>query len=82
MSRPRKTPSGAYGEVKKQSQFMLTPTASEQLDAIAEAAGITRSECIERLIRTANQETVKNYQPPNQPAPNQPEYKNDQHDRA
>jgi hypothetical protein len=66
MPRPKKSRAGVYGEVKKQCQFMLTPTASEELDNIAEAAGITRSECLERLIRTANWDTVKNYQIPNQ----------------
>ncbi|WP_256678084.1 hypothetical protein [Fischerella major] len=41
---------------------MLTPTASEMLDNLAESVGITRSECVERLIRTADIQKVKSYE--------------------
>lgn len=41
----------SYGEPKKPKQFLLTDTASAQLDKISERLGITRSECIERMIR-------------------------------
>ncbi|WP_375509705.1 hypothetical protein [uncultured Nostoc sp.] len=40
---------------------MLTPSASEMLDQLAEAAGITRSECVERLIRTADFLKIKDF---------------------
>lgn len=54
------TPS-VHGEKKKQYQFMLTPSASEALDRLAETAEVTRSECIERLIRTGNAQSIKDY---------------------
>jgi DNA-binding Lrp family transcriptional regulator len=59
--RPKKATPEVHGAKKKQFQFMLTPDASEQLDCIADAAGITRSECMERLIRCADAKVVKNY---------------------
>jgi hypothetical protein len=40
-----------YGETKKQKQFLLTQTASDLLDQIADIRAITRSEAIEQLIR-------------------------------
>lgn len=40
-----------YGETKKQKQFLLTQTASDLLNQIADIRGITRSEAIEQLIR-------------------------------
>ncbi len=42
---------GEYGETKKQKQFLLTPTASEMLDNLAESYGATRSDFLERIIR-------------------------------
>lgn len=43
---------GKWGESKKRVQIMLTPTATSMVDAIASDMDITRSEVIERLIRT------------------------------
>lgn len=40
-----------YGEVKKKYQIMLTPSASDQLDSLAELLGATRSDVAERVIR-------------------------------
>ncbi len=61
VTRPKKATREVHGEKKKQFQFMVTPSASERLDQIADAAGITRSECIERLIRQANIGAVIGY---------------------
>ena len=41
----------AHGEKKKQWQFLLTETASQKLDRLAQAEGLSRSEYLERLIR-------------------------------
>lgn len=41
----------AHGEKKKQWQFLLTETASQKLDNLAQTKGISRSEYLERLIR-------------------------------
>ncbi len=43
---------GAWGESKRRVNLMLTPTAVEKVDAIAEKMRLTRSEVLERLIRT------------------------------
>lgn len=61
MARAKKAVPSAHGEKKTQYQFMLTPSASEMLDQLAEAAGITRSECMERLIRTADFLKIKEF---------------------
>ena len=37
---------------KKRYQFMLTETASDKVDELAEKFGITRSELLERLMRS------------------------------
>lgn len=52
---------GAWGESKQRVQIMLTPTAIERVDAIAEQMELTRAEVIERLIRShcLNVETLK-----------------------
>ena len=51
----------AHGEKKKQSQFMLTETASQRLNEMADEAGLSRSEFVERLIRLADVEAVKQF---------------------
>ncbi|MGH2415378.1 MAG: ribbon-helix-helix protein, CopG family [Microcystaceae cyanobacterium] len=43
---------GAWGESKRRVNLMLTPTAIEKVDLLAEQMHLTRSEVIERLIRT------------------------------
>lgn len=43
---------GAWGESKQRVQIMLTPTAIEKVDAVAEEMKLTRAEVIERLIRS------------------------------
>ncbi|UKP00959.1 ribbon-helix-helix protein, CopG family [Nostoc sp. UHCC 0870] len=52
---------GTWGESKQRVQIMLTPTAIELVDAIAEKMELTRAEVIERLIRSQclNVETLK-----------------------
>ena len=40
-----------YGEVKKKYQFMLTPTASQKLDEVADELNISRSEVFEQILR-------------------------------
>ena len=40
-----------YGTRKKPYQFLLTETASSMLDKLSKQVGITRSECLERIIR-------------------------------
>ncbi|HEY9735656.1 MAG TPA: hypothetical protein V6D06_05210 [Trichocoleus sp.] len=54
MAQDNRIQPGTYGESKQQKQFLITPTASEKLDAVAGRARITRSEAVERLIRWAD----------------------------
>jgi hypothetical protein len=44
-------PPRLHGEVKKPKQFLLTPSASEDLDRLAENLKVSRSEYIERVVR-------------------------------
>lgn len=52
---------GKWGESKQRVQIMLTPTAIDLVDAIADKMELTRTEVIERLIRSKclNVETLK-----------------------
>jgi hypothetical protein len=43
---------GTWGESKQRVQIMLTPTAIELVDAVAEKMELTRAEVIERLMRS------------------------------
>jgi Ribbon-helix-helix protein, copG family len=51
MAKIRRAERDKYGEPKKQFQFMLTETASGQLDKVADDLNISRSEIFERIIR-------------------------------
>lgn len=51
MPRYPKAESLKHGQVKQIKQFMLTPTASDKIDAIADALGLSRSEALEQAIR-------------------------------
>jgi metal-responsive CopG/Arc/MetJ family transcriptional regulator len=42
----------SWGESKLRVQIMLTPTAIERVDDVAEKLRLTRAEVIERLIRS------------------------------
>ena len=50
--RPKKSEPFKYGDKKERFQFLLTPEASTMLDNIAEQMRLTRSEILERLIRS------------------------------
>lgn len=41
----------AWGEVKERFSIMLTPTASQKIDARAKALGLSRSELLEQIAR-------------------------------
>jgi predicted transcriptional regulator len=50
-----------YGEKKTAKQFMLTETASNAIDKIAEKLKISRSEVIERAIRGGGLSAAENF---------------------
>ncbi|NEQ23790.1 MAG: hypothetical protein F6K28_32545 [Microcoleus sp. SIO2G3] len=52
MSRDYRVKPGTWGESKQRVQIMLTPTAIDLVDTIAEEMKLTRAEVIERLIRS------------------------------
>jgi metal-responsive CopG/Arc/MetJ family transcriptional regulator len=52
LSKDYRVKPGAWGESKQRVQIMLTPTAIERVDALAETMKLTRAEVIERLIRS------------------------------
>lgn len=43
---------GKWGESKQRVQIMLTPTAIELVDTMADKMELTRAEVIERLVRS------------------------------
>ncbi len=45
---------GEYGETKKQKQLLMTPTASEMLNALVAEYNTTRSDFVERVVRGLN----------------------------
>lgn len=59
VARPRRAERDKYGETKQRFQFMLTETASTELDRIADELGITRSEVFERVIRNGGLAVAK-----------------------
>ncbi|NJO62394.1 MAG: ribbon-helix-helix domain-containing protein [Richelia sp. RM2_1_2] len=59
MARPKRADKDKYGETKQRYQIMLTETASNELDKVSEALGITRSELIEKAIRQGLLKQVK-----------------------
>ena len=51
MKRPTKAEPKIHGEKKVPKQFLMTETASDVLDGLAQKMGVTRSEYLERLVR-------------------------------
>jgi len=52
MSRDNRVKRRSWGESKVRVQIMLTPTALELVSLMAEEMGLSRSEIIERAIRS------------------------------
>lgn len=50
--RAKKSEPLKYGDKKERFQFLLTPEASAMLDRVSEQMRLTRSEILERLIRS------------------------------
>ena len=62
MARKRQRPEEwIYDEKKFPRQFMLTQTASDTIDEIAEGMNLSRSEVIERAIRCGGLKAAKNF---------------------
>ena len=58
VARPKRAKPDQYGEIKQRFMFMLTETASNDLDKASEELGVTRSELLERLVRGFLEELV------------------------
>ena len=52
MKKDNRIAAGSWGESKQRVNIMLTPTAVEKVDHVAEELQLTRSEILERLIRS------------------------------
>ena len=52
MRKDNRIAAGSWGESKQRVNIMLTPTAVEKVDEIAHRLELTRSEVVERLIRS------------------------------
>ena len=61
--RPKRAKPEEHGGTKSRYQIMLTDSANELLDKMADELGITRSEVLERLIRCGGLECAKRFNP-------------------
>ena len=50
-----------YNEKKQAKQFMITETASSQIDEIAKKLNISRSEALERAIRCGGMKSAEKF---------------------
>jgi hypothetical protein len=62
MIRAEKANPRVHGETKKPKQFLITDWASQEIERVADQLGITRSEALERALRSGGMELAKNYQ--------------------
>lgn len=62
VAKPKRAEWNKYGEVKQRYQFMLTETASLEIDIVADELGITRSELFERVVRNGGLAVAKNHE--------------------
>ena len=52
-----------YQEKKTPKQFMITQSASDAIDEIAQKLGISRSEVVERAARCGGMKKARNFNP-------------------
>lgn len=52
-----------YDEKKQAKQFMITDTASSQIDEVAKKLNISRSEALERAIRCGGMKNAEKFNP-------------------
>lgn len=63
MVRPKKAAPEVHGAKKKQFQFMLTEEASQIIELVADELGISRSEALERAVRTGAMKSALSFSP-------------------
>ena len=59
----RRVESKLYGKPKVSKQFMITEESLSVIDKLADELGLSRSETLERILRTFNQDAVKQFDP-------------------
>ena len=59
----RRIESKLYGKAKVSKQFMITEQSLAALDELADELGLSRSETLERILRTFDPEAVKHFDP-------------------
>lgn len=59
----RRVESKLYGKAKVSKQFMITEQSLAAVDELADELGLSRSETLERILRTFDKEAVKHFDP-------------------
>ena len=52
-----------YGKAKVSKQFMITEQSLAAIDGLADELGLSRSETLERILRTFDHNAVKHFDP-------------------
>lgn len=52
-----------YGKAKVSKQFMITEQSLAAIDGLADEMGLSRSETLERILRTFDKNAVKYFDP-------------------
>ena len=59
----RRAEAKLYGKAKVSKQFMITEHSLAAVDNLADELGLSRSETLERILRTFNRDAVKHFDP-------------------
>ena len=59
----RRVESKLYGRAKVSKQFMITEESLATIDKLADELGLSRSETLERILRTFDRSAVKQFDP-------------------
>ena len=59
----RRVESKLYGRAKVSKQFMITEDSLNTIDKLADELGLSRSETLERILRTFDRDAVKQFDP-------------------
>ena len=52
-----------YGKAKVSKQFMITEQSLAAIDGLADELGLSRSETLERILRTFDENAVRHFDP-------------------
>ena len=60
---PRRAEAKLYGKAKVSKQFMITEHSLAAIDDLADELDLSRSETLERILRTFDRDAVKHFDP-------------------